>query len=544
MGELESAVGDLADGRPLDWEHLDAVLSPSEAAGLRLLERARCSEGAPGNFELGEELGRGSYSTVRRARDLSLQRDVALKVLRGELSPERRLRFLEEARALAAVRHRNVVEIHSIDEQEGELRLVMELVRGHTFEKIVHDGGPLGSVEAARVGIELCRALAALHALGILHRDLKPANVMREEGGRVVLLDFGIAVSKSAPPSPGSAGTPRFMSPEQFRGEELGVPSDLWSLGVLLYWLVSARFPFAGETYGELEANVRACRPTPLLDVRPDLEPAFAAAIERALAPAPSDRYRSAGEFEQALRTLCVEPPPPSGWSSRASWSLALCAGIVGLFGLFGPLADRRGRDPLPVALTANWYAEREQLRIEVVPLNDGAEILPGDAFFLDVRIDEPLHLYVLNQDAHGAMFVLFPSPGWKLTNPIAAGTTQLPGLPATEDRLREHRWKVTSDSGGMEELFVVAAREPIAELDELVANLPAVSPGADVAPAQVDSALQGNIMRGIGASAPASVRPPTSGQTTSLDAAVSGLWRDSGTAIEIVRFKSSARPR
>jgi len=159
----------------------------------------------------------------------------------------------------------------------------------------------MGAREAAILGVDLCRALAAVHGAGLVHRDVKAGNVMREEGGRILLMDFG-AVSDASSPEEGSvSGTPRYIAPEIYAGEKASRRSDLFSLGVLLYHLVTGRYPVDARTVGELREKV-ARRETRLLrDERPDLPEGFVQVVERALGWNPEDRYASAGAMEQAL---------------------------------------------------------------------------------------------------------------------------------------------------------------------------------------------------------------------------------------------------
>ena len=159
----------------------------------------------------------------------------------------------------------------------------------------------MGAREAAILGVDLCRALAAVHGAGLVHRDVKAGNVMREEGGRILLMDFG-AVSDASSPEEGSvSGTPRYIAPEIYAGEKASRRSDLFSLGVLLYHLVTGRYPVDARTVGELREKVTRREMRLLRDERPDLPEGFVQVVERALAWNPEDRYASAGAMEQAL---------------------------------------------------------------------------------------------------------------------------------------------------------------------------------------------------------------------------------------------------
>jgi eukaryotic-like serine/threonine-protein kinase len=266
------------------------------------------SEPAPkprwGRLELLELVGSGTFGDVYRARDLQLQREVAVKLLR-KTSPHAGLvdRMLHEARALAQVRHPNVVVVHDAEERDGCVGLCMEFIRGRTLSQILATEGARGAREAALIGQELCHALAAVHAAGLVHRDVKAQNVMREHGGRVVLMDFGAGLPLSdGGASPGSVtGTPLYLAPEVLEHGQASVRSDIYSLGVLLYHLVTNDYPVHGRTPADLIEAHRQGRVRRLRDVAPTLPSWFVRAVERAIAPNPKDRFATAGEFEAAL---------------------------------------------------------------------------------------------------------------------------------------------------------------------------------------------------------------------------------------------------
>ena len=171
-----------------------------------------------GHLELIEQIGQGSFGNVYRARDTRLDRDVALKLLRkGRQSAELAEKILHEGRILARVRHRNVVTVFGVEEQDGRIGLWMEYIRGRTLEQLLRSTGSFGAREAALIGQELCRALAAVHKAGLVHRDIKAQNVMREEGGRLVLMDFGagqyVHATGATAPTGRLTGTPLYLAP-------------------------------------------------------------------------------------------------------------------------------------------------------------------------------------------------------------------------------------------------------------------------------------------------------------------------------------------
>ena len=205
-----------------------------------------------GHLRVLEPLGSGGFGEIYRAYDPNLDREVALKLRRGNRGTA--ASYIEEARRLAKVQHANVLTVFGVDRFEGRIGLWTELIDGHTLESVIERSGPMSAREAALLGIDLCRALAAVHRAGLLHRDIKTTNVMRETGGRTVLMDFG-TVTESADDSRGSSlvGTPLAMAPELFQGEPPTEQSDLYSLGVLLYRVTTNQYPYSAQSLGELE---------------------------------------------------------------------------------------------------------------------------------------------------------------------------------------------------------------------------------------------------------------------------------------------------
>ena len=257
-----------------------------------------------GRLELLELVGKGTFGDVYRARDGQLQREVAVKLLHVNRRRDGLVdRMLHEARALARVEHPNVVVVHDAEERDGRAGLCMEFIRGRTLEALLATDGPRGAREAALIGQDLCQALAAVHAAGLVHRDIKAQNVMRENGGRVVLMDFGagLQLSEGEARAGSVTGTPLYLAPEVLERGETSARSDIYSLGVLLYHLVSNDYPVRGQTPMELLDAHRNGRVRRLRDVAPKCPSWFVRAVERAIATDPRERYATAGEFEAAL---------------------------------------------------------------------------------------------------------------------------------------------------------------------------------------------------------------------------------------------------
>jgi serine/threonine-protein kinase len=279
-----------------------------------------------------EKVGEGASGEVYRAWDMRLDREVALKLLRRHsLHAGVASAVIDEGRMLAQVRHSNVVTVHGADRSAGRVGLWMEFIHGRTLEKVLREQGPFGAGEATVIGLDLCRALSAVHRAGLLHRDIKAHNVMREDGGRIVLMDFGTGVDSAADADAsarGLHGTPVYMAPEILDGQQATVRSDIYSVGVLLYHMVTGSYPVQGRSVQDVRDRHARGERIFLRDARPDLPKGFVKIVERALSPQPDDRYESAGAMEAALAS--ATQPARTTWSRR---KLAIAAGLLVLAG-------------------------------------------------------------------------------------------------------------------------------------------------------------------------------------------------------------------
>jgi serine/threonine-protein kinase len=290
-------------------------------------EDTRSSLTSWGRLTIIEEIGRGAFGVVYRARDPRLDREVALKLLwpHAGIDPDRLAAcVIEEGRLLARVRHANIVSIYDADQIDGRVGLTMEFVRGQTLEKALREQGPFTPAEVVGVGIQICHALSAVHQAGLLHRDIKAQNVMREEDGRLVLMDFGAgrALDRESGTDTGLAGTPLYLAPEIFDGQPATVQSDIYSVGVLLYHLLTGIYPVTGRTIRDVRQAHRQNQHVPLRAARLSAPDALRDVVDRALAPSAVDRYATAHAMAAALTD--VDAPLPAAYPWR--W---LVAGVV-----------------------------------------------------------------------------------------------------------------------------------------------------------------------------------------------------------------------
>ncbi len=271
-----------------------------ETRSVRAAPPARTGEWA--GLRLIAEIGAGGFGRVFRARDQTLARDVALKIISLK-THEDAATVLREGQMLARVRHRNVVTVHAAQRVGDEVGVTMELVDGQNLADLVRLNGPMGAEEAAVIGLSVCQAVAAVHAAGLVHRDVKARNVMRERGGRIVLMDFGLGLDLAGATDVSAAisGTPPYIAPELFDGRIATPASDLYSVGVLLFFLVTGDYPVPAGTVTAI-ANAHASGERRYLaDLRPDLPAPFVRVVEQALSPDPAHRYATAGAMMQAL---------------------------------------------------------------------------------------------------------------------------------------------------------------------------------------------------------------------------------------------------
>jgi hypothetical protein len=261
---------------------------------------------ALGKYRIVQEIGRGGMGAVFKGYDPTLDRTVAIKILAPHLTWERRFidRFGREARVVAQLSHPHIVSIHDVGVQDGVYYLVMAFVEGETLRHLIARQGALPPPQAAHILAQVAEALDYAHQRGVVHRDVKPGNVLMEAGQRAVLTDFGIARAAEGTRLTAtgmSLGTPEYMSPEQARGEPTGPQSDVYSLGIVLYEMLTGQVPFRAHTpLAALRMQADSPPPSPRQFVG-SLSPAVEGVVLKALAKDPADRYPSAGALARAF---------------------------------------------------------------------------------------------------------------------------------------------------------------------------------------------------------------------------------------------------
>jgi len=269
---------------------------------------------AGGRYRVEDVLGRGGMATVYLARDAELDRPVAVKVLAEHMAdtPSFHDRFLREAKLAAQLSHPNVVQVFDVGEDNGRPFIVMECVQGSTLADELKQRGPLDPTDVVDLALQICGGLEHAHAAGLVHRDIKPQNLLLGSDGTVKIADFGIAraAEETRLTQIGSVlGTAAYLAPEQALGEEVTAAADIYSLGCVLYELLTGRTPYVFKTLPELVAKHREEAIPPLRVLRPEVPERLEAAVMHALARNPEYRPASAAELAQELALASPEPP-------------------------------------------------------------------------------------------------------------------------------------------------------------------------------------------------------------------------------------------
>lgn len=326
-----------------------------------------------GKYEIVTELGRGGMGVVYKAWEESLRRHVAIKMLGDRLTQDEAVvtRFMREARSVADLNHPNVIQVFAVDTHEGKPYFAMEYIEGQSLSSLIEEQGKLSPRRAVKILSEVASGLSAAHNKGVVHRDIKPDNIMLTEHGGVKVLDFGIAQledQNSKLTGTGMAiGTPNYVSPEVCLAQDVDNRSDLFSLGVVFYEMLTGDKPFEADSPLQMMTNVVHSEVPDITKLNSEVEPRLRAILDHLLAKNPEERYQNAKQLLEDIKSYSAKAlpahavgragagnSPQAGGAGKAKWALAavLVAGIAGAswwYTQFGPEKVQTDSDPAVV---------------------------------------------------------------------------------------------------------------------------------------------------------------------------------------------------
>jgi serine/threonine-protein kinase len=353
-----------------------------------------------GRYRVLNRLGSGGMADVYCAEDSHLGRQVALKVLYQRFAQDAEFveRFKREAQAAAGLTHPNVVNVFDRGEHDGTYYIAMEYLPGSTLKEVIAERGALDQEAVIDIGVQILRAASFAHRRGVVHRDLKPHNVMLDDAGNAKVTDFGIArAGASEMTEAGSImGTAQYLSPEQAQGQLATSQSDLYSVGIILYELLTGRLPFDGESAVAIAVQHLNDPPPPISSLRPDVAPELEAAVMRALAKDPAARWADADEFIRALEGARAGLATKPLGQDTAAFAPVPAATVAGDGAAPPPEEERRLRWPwialgltaLLIGLAVLLFAGGDKAEIENVvgqPEAVAVDRLQDDGFEVDV---------------------------------------------------------------------------------------------------------------------------------------------------------------
>lgn len=513
--EDKSLAEQICDGEPIQWPASVDSPESNRRAALQLLDtisrtyrsnREDMTDAANGEswgpLRLLGLLGEGSFGSVYRAFDPLLQREVALKLAHDEGNQARQ--WINEARRLSRVSHANVVAIHGAEIHDARAGIWFERIEGLSLQQWILQHGPLGAGELIVVGESLCAALAAVHAAGLIHGDIKPANILRETGGRIVLLDFGSSRELGAESL--ATGSLPYLAPELLEGGPPSVATDIFALGITLRFLITGQISDAGSS-----------TPTSL-DLRPDLPLNLTRCIDAACATDALQRPPAVGALASALGAS--QNARPENVRKRPAISLAVGIALAGLVlagSIWAGHTWMQSRAPLleDVGLITRDAAGIAQ------PVSEPLRI--GQPLALRITTTRSVYIYIINQDDQGHSHVLYPLASEAQVIP-AGKDIELPGVVAGQPM----DWQVDSASS-QERFAVVVAVERQVELEQIL---------ADWSRAGDAGAGNGQTFRGVG-----ELAQRTNGRQQDLAELVSRFDQKTGVELHWLELPANKQP-
>lgn len=288
-------------------------VSPTATLETPLKELTRGTTFA-GRYEVIEELGKGGMGKVYRVEDKKIKEEVALKLIKPEIAADKKTieRFGNELKIARKISHRNVYRMYDLGDEKGAHYITMEYVPGEDLKTTIRRVGPLGAGKAIYIAKQVCEGLAEAHRLGVIHRDLKPSNIMIDKEGNARIMDFGIARSLKAKGITGAGvmiGTPEYMSPEQAEAKRVDQGSDIYSLGVIFYEMLTGRLPFEGETPLIIAMKHKSETPKDPRELNPQIPEDLNQLILKCMEKGKRNRYQSAEELHSELTNIEISIP-------------------------------------------------------------------------------------------------------------------------------------------------------------------------------------------------------------------------------------------
>jgi serine/threonine-protein kinase len=397
-----------------------------------------------GRYEITGELGRGAMGVVYKALDPTIGRTVALKTMRLDVhgldAQEMVRRFQNEARAAGVLNHPNIVTIYDAGEQDGIFYIAMEFIEGTTLHELLAEKRVLATDEVLQLTRQICRGLDYAHSNGIVHRDIKPANIMITGNGTVKIMDFGIAKSGGQVTNTGQVlGTPNYMAPEQVKGRQLDGRSDLFSLGVILYEMLTGEKPFVGQNVTTIIYKIVNENPITPRDLDVTVHPGLSAIVTKALAKAPDDRYQTGADLVRDLENYKLAGPVRTGGTaainpapSAPEKTLVLPLRVVAgnTARVAGAAAPALAKKPVPVKrpTTAILSSKRSVLMATIVTIVVMGSAMGGYAYHRTQvkmrQLAEEAKIKEAQQAAREPIAIAIPAPTPEHKEEIAADTT------------------------------------------------------------------------------------------------------------------------